>query len=106
MLCSEIQIRDPYVVLLDGKYYLYGTTGNNCWGEGYGFDAYISDDLTHFDAPLPDLSPPAWLLGGQKFLGAGNAPLPGRLLPVCLLQSGWRLPGDTDSACRSSLGAF
>ena len=41
MLCSEIQIRDPYVVLLDGKYYLYGTTGNNCWGEGYGFDAYI-----------------------------------------------------------------
>ena len=40
MLCSEIQIRDPYVVLLDGKYYLYGTTGNNCWGKGYGFDAY------------------------------------------------------------------
>ena len=57
MLCSEIQIRDPYVVLLDGKYYLYGTTGNNCWGKGYGFDAYISDDLTHFDGPFPIFRP-------------------------------------------------
>ena len=57
MLCSEIQIRDPYVVLLDGKYYLYGTTGNNCWGQGYGFDAYTSDDLTHFDGPFPIFRP-------------------------------------------------
>lgn len=57
MLCSEIQIRDPYVVLLDGKYYLYGTTGNNCWGKGYGFDAYTSDDLTHFDDPFPIFRP-------------------------------------------------
>ena len=29
MLRSEINIRDPYVALLDGKYYLYGTTGAN-----------------------------------------------------------------------------
>ena len=50
--------------------------------KGYGFDAYTSDDLTRFDGSLPDLSPPARLLGGQKFLGAGNAFLPGWLLPV------------------------
>ena len=53
MLRSEINIRDPYVALLDGKYYLYGTTGANCWdGAAEGFDAYVSDDLEHFDGPL------------------------------------------------------
>ena len=67
MLCSEIQIRDPYVVLLDGKYYLYGTTGNNCWGKGYGFDAYTSDDLTHFDGPFPIFRPQPGFWADKNF---------------------------------------
>ena len=54
MLCSEIQIRDPYVVLLDGKYYLYGTTGNNCWGKGYGFDAYKEEYCDMVSAGIID----------------------------------------------------
>ena len=58
MLRSEINIRDPYVALLDGKYYLYGTTGANCWdGAAEGFDAYVSDDLEHFDGPYPIFRP-------------------------------------------------
>ena len=54
MLCSEIQFRDPYVVLLDGKYYLYGTTGNNCWGKGYGFDAYKEEYCDMIPAGIVD----------------------------------------------------
>lgn len=57
MLRSEIQIRDPYVVLLDGRYYLYGTTDTNAWGKGEGFDAYVSDDLEHFEGPYPIFRP-------------------------------------------------
>ena len=107
MLCSEIQIRDPYVVLLDRKYYLYGTTGNNCWGKGYGFDAYTSDDLTHFDGPFPIFRPRPRLFRADKNFWAPEMHFyRGGYLPLCLLQSGWRLPGDTDSACRSSPGAF
>lgn len=57
-LKSEIQIRDPYVVLIDGKYYLYGTTDVNCWSTpALGFDAYVSDDLEHFDGPFPIFRP-------------------------------------------------
>lgn len=29
---SEINIRDPFVLPWDGKYYLYGTRGETCWG--------------------------------------------------------------------------
>ena len=44
ILRQDIQMRDPYVVLIDGKYYLYGTTDKNCWAEkATGFDAYVSD---------------------------------------------------------------
>lgn len=57
-LKSEIQIRDPYIVLLDGKYYLYGTTDVSCWDDhAVGFDAYVSDDLEHFDGPYPIFRP-------------------------------------------------
>ena len=46
---GDIQIRDPYVFVEDGKYYLYGTTDVNCWrGEPAGFDVYVSDDLAGF----------------------------------------------------------
>ena len=50
LLRSQIQMRDPYVFVENGKYYLYGTTDTNCWrGQPDGFDAYISEDLIHFE---------------------------------------------------------
>jgi beta-xylosidase len=50
LLRSDIQIRDPFVFVENGKYYLYGTTDLNCWhGKAAGFDAYVSDDLMHFE---------------------------------------------------------
>lgn len=58
ILKQDIQIRDPYVVLIDGKYYLYGTTDKNCWADkAVGFDAYVSDDLEHFEGPFPIFRP-------------------------------------------------
>lgn len=45
MKLSDINIRDPFVLLHEGVYYLYGTRGATCWGEADGFDVYMSRDL-------------------------------------------------------------
>lgn len=58
MKLSEINIRDPFVLPHEGKYYMYGTrVGKTCknatWGTQTGFDVYISDDLENWSAPKP-----------------------------------------------------
>ena len=37
---SEINIRDPFVLPYNGRYYLYGTRAATCWGPADGFDVY------------------------------------------------------------------
>ena len=51
MKTNDINIRDPYVLLHEGVYYLYGTRSATCWGEADGFDCYISRDLEDWDGP-------------------------------------------------------
>lgn len=49
---EDINIRDPFVLVHDGKYYLYGTRGATCWGEADGFDCYVGTDLEEFEGPF------------------------------------------------------
>lgn len=49
---TEINIRDPFVLVHEGKYYLYGTRGATCWGPADGFDVYVSDDLEDWRGPV------------------------------------------------------
>ncbi len=49
----EINIRDPFVLLDGGTYYLYGTRGATCWGKATGFDVYTGRDLSQWDGPFP-----------------------------------------------------
>ena len=52
MTCSDINIRDPFVVVKDGKYYMYGTRAK-CFGQlTGGFDVYVSDDLVNWSDPI------------------------------------------------------
>ena len=51
MKLSEINLRDPYVLNHEGRFYLYGTRGATCWGPADGFDAYVSADLTEWSGP-------------------------------------------------------
>ena len=53
MRTDEINIRDPFVLLHDDTYYLYGTRGSTCWGEATGFDVYAGGDLENWDGPTP-----------------------------------------------------
>lgn len=52
MKTEEINIRDPYVMLWEGKYYLYGTRSATCWGPANGFDCYVSEDLKEWEGPI------------------------------------------------------
>ena len=49
---EEINIRDPYILLHEGKYYMCGTRAVTCWGPADGFDGYVSDDLENWDGPF------------------------------------------------------
>ena len=53
MQLSDINIRDPFVLLSGGAYYLYGTRGATCWGPATGFDVYVSRDLETWSGPKP-----------------------------------------------------
>ncbi len=45
MKICDINIRDPFVLVHEGKYYMYGTRGETAWSRATGFDVYVSDDL-------------------------------------------------------------
>lgn len=56
MKLNEINIRDPFILTHEGKYYMYGTRARYTWGDGskfnYGFDVYVSDDLENWSEPI------------------------------------------------------
>ena len=49
---EQINIRDPFVVYENGKYYLYGTRAKDFGYRTKGFDVYISDDLIDWSEPI------------------------------------------------------
>ena len=64
---NDINIRDPFVLVDEGKYYLYGTRGPECWGEGTGLDVYVSTDLENFEGPVEVFTPPAGFWADKNF---------------------------------------
>ncbi len=48
MIQTDVAVRDPFVLVYEGRYYLYGTRVETCWGYADGFDVYVSDDLIHW----------------------------------------------------------
>lgn len=52
MKTSEVNIRDPYILTYEGKYYLYGTRSATTWGPANGFDCYVSADLENWEGPI------------------------------------------------------
>ncbi|MFC3928552.1 glycoside hydrolase family 43 protein [Streptococcus caprae] len=49
---TDINIRDPYVLVHKNKYYLYGTRSATTWSDADGFDCYVSTDLENWDGPI------------------------------------------------------
>ncbi len=51
LTCKDINIRDPFVLCENGKYYMYGTRAKNFGKKTGGFDVYVSDDLESWSRP-------------------------------------------------------
>ncbi len=67
---ADIHIRDPFVLPVpeDSLYYLFGTTGPECWtGLASGFDYYTSADLHDWQGPFPAFRPPAGFWADRNF---------------------------------------
>ena len=48
---KDINIRDPFISLIDGKYYMYGTNGMHAFGKGDVLNVYTSTDLVEWSDP-------------------------------------------------------
>lgn len=67
---ADIQIRDPFVLPLpdQGRYLLFGSTDKDIWrGPATGFDCYTSNDLIHWEGPLPAFRPDPDFWADQNF---------------------------------------
>lgn len=67
MTCSQVNMRDPFVLLHDGVYYLYGTRSATCWGPADGFDCYTSTDLAQWDGPFEIFHRPEGFFADQAY---------------------------------------
>lgn len=67
MKLSEINIRDPFILLANGKYYMYGTRGSEAWGKSTGLDVYVSDDLDFWSEPHCVFAPPQNFWADRNF---------------------------------------
>jgi arabinan endo-1,5-alpha-L-arabinosidase len=70
MKAYDIHIRDPFVFPdpKSRKYYLFGTTDEDCWdADGIGFDYYESDDRVDWRGPFPAFRPAAGFWATKNF---------------------------------------
>ena len=58
MKLCDIHIRDPFILPDEGKYYLYGSRGNETWGKCTGLDVYVSTDLKEWSEAKTVFTPP------------------------------------------------
>lgn len=65
---EDIQIRDPYILVDNGVYYMYGTTDKNCWSDtASGFLSYKSSDLENWEGPFDAFVPPEGFWADRHF---------------------------------------
>ncbi len=68
MKLNDIHIRDPFVLVHEGKYYMYGTFGANTWNDNLShFDVYVSEDLENWSEPHCCFAPPEGFWGTKNF---------------------------------------
>lgn len=67
MKLEQINIRDPYIITADGKYYMYGTRSETTWTRGDGFDCYVSGDLAEWEGPIEIFHRPEGFFANREY---------------------------------------
>lgn len=67
MVLQDINIRDPFILKYEKKYYLYGTRAETCWGKADGFDCYVSADLIEWEGPYEIFKKPDGFWADQNY---------------------------------------
>lgn len=67
MKLNEINVRDPFVLLENDTYYMYGTRGERSWGEDDGLDCYYSSDLVDWKGPVEVFHKPEGFWANQNY---------------------------------------
>ena len=67
MKLSDINIRDPFVLVDGGKYYLYGSRGQTASGIATGLDVYVSEDLVEWSDPIEAFTKPTDFWADRDF---------------------------------------
>ena len=78
MKLDEINIRDPYILPAEGRYYMYGTRSASAWARGDGFDCYVSGDLAEWEGPKEIFRRPEGFFADREFWA-----------PECVYRNGW-----------------
>lgn len=67
MKSGDINIRDPYILMHEDNYYMYGTRAKTCWGKADGFDCYISKELVEWEGPFEIFCKPEGFWADQNY---------------------------------------
>ncbi len=104
---EQIHIRDPFVLLYDKKYYLYGTRGKECWGDhAAGLDVYVSRDLHNWEEPRQCFTPPAGFWSDRNFWAPEVHVYEGELYMFASFYSETRRRGTQILKAASPMGPF
>ena len=106
MRTNEINIRDPFVLLHDGKYYLYGTRSETCWGEADGFDAYVSEDRENWEGPIEIFHRPEGFWADRAYWAPECVVQDGSFYFITTLSAGGKKKGIYTLKSDSPLGPF
>ncbi len=106
MILNEINIRDPFILPLDGKYYMYGTRGASCWGECDGFDVYVSEDLVHWSDPIEAFHKPEGFWADRNYWAPEVHPYQGKFYAFVSFKSLDRCRGTQILISEAPTGPF
>lgn len=64
---EDINIRDPYILVHGGMYYMYGTRSATCWELADGFDCYKSKNLEEWEGPIEIFHKPEGFFADRNY---------------------------------------
>ncbi len=107
MKTNEINIRDPFVLVHEGCYYLYGTRGENAFsGEATGFDVYTGTDLEEWEGPFEVFHRPEGFFSRKSYWAPEVYAYGGRFYMFATFENEQKGLGTAVLAADSPVGPF